>query len=74
MAYEIWTMCPRCGGASMAAVSEPWFRSQDTTPRWVEWVTFRQHEHGRTGRSLCRPKGFARESKVVCIWPRRAAA
>lgn len=49
-------VCPRCGRSADATVSEPWTRRDEA----VEWVTVVPHAHGRTGRSTCRPKGYAR--------------
>lgn len=59
-ARQTTVLCPRCGYAYTADVGEPWERLDGT---WSEWVTVRPHVHGRTGRSTCRPRGFARPAR-----------
>lgn len=51
--------CPRCKHSADATVGEPWTRHDGV---W-EWVHVVPHLHGNTGRSTCRPKGYARRVK-----------
>jgi hypothetical protein len=48
--------CPRCKGRWDADIGAPWERHDGT---W-EWVVVRPHLHQNTGRSTCKPKGYAR--------------
>ena len=48
--------CSRCKGLETADIGVPWERHDGT---W-EWVKVRPHLHHNTGRSTCKPKGYAR--------------